>query len=90
LEIIPALAVGVFVHLHDIFTPRDYRAPWITENVFFWNEQYLLEALLSDNPSLRVIAALNHLKHEEYDALKKVCPHLGPDSEPGSFYIETL
>ena len=31
---------------------------------------------------------LNHLKHECYDYLKKVCPYLHNESEPGSFYIQ--
>ena len=45
LEIIPVLKPGVFVHIHDIFTPRDYKKSWIVDEVKFWNEQYLLEAL---------------------------------------------
>ncbi len=89
LEILPILKPGVFVHVHDIFTPRDYLESWVKEDVFFWNEQYLLEALLSKNPSYEVVAALNYLKHEEYDALKKVCPYLEGSREPGSFYIKT-
>ncbi len=29
LEILPALKRDVFVHVHDIFTPRDYPAVWV-------------------------------------------------------------
>lgn len=88
LEIVPKLKKGVFVHVHDIFTPHDYLETWIKNNVFFWNEQYLLEALLSKNSSYEIVAALNYLKHEEYDALKKVCPYLDDSREPGSFYFK--
>ena len=48
LEILPVLKSGVFVHIHDIFTPEDYPDDWVN-NASFWNEQYLLEAFLSFN-----------------------------------------
>jgi hypothetical protein len=88
LEIFPLLASGVYVHIHDIFTPKDYKHSWIVDDVRFWNEQYLLEALLSNTDRYDVIAALNHLMHHNYDDLKKVCPYLTPDREPGSFYMK--
>ena len=87
LEIIPSLCPGVFVHVHDIFSPRDYPEAWIKENIRLWNEQYLLEALLSNNDSYTTIAALNFLKHKHYDLLKFVCPYLNNEREPGSFYF---
>ena len=87
LEILPTLKKGVYIHVHDIFTPNDYLENWIKERVFFWNEQYLLEAVLSKNPSYEIIAALNYLKHNEFDALKKVCLYLNKNTEPGSFYF---
>jgi predicted O-methyltransferase YrrM len=89
LTIIPSLNNGVYVHVHDIFTPRDYLENWIKENVLFWNEQYVLEALLTGNKSLEIVAALNLLKHKHYNELHKVCPYLTPDREPGSFYFRT-
>lgn len=88
LEIIPSLKTGLFVHVHDIFTPNDYPENWIKENVLFWNEQYLLEATMSNNPSYEIIAALNYLKHEDYQSLKRVCPYLNKSREPGSFYFK--
>lgn len=87
LEIFPQLPAGVFIHVHDIFTPRDYPRTWIAEDVLFWNEQYLLEALLSGSRRYEVVAALNYLKHTHFEQLAGVCPHLTPDREPGSFYI---
>lgn len=88
LEIIPLLKSGVFVHVHDIFTPRDYLDEWIREDVLFWNEQYLLECLLSNKGRYEVIAALNFLKHTNFYELKKVCPYLKKEREPGSFYFK--
>jgi hypothetical protein len=89
LEIFPSLQSGVFVHIHDIFSPKDYLKPWLKDEVKFWNEQYLLEALLSNTNKYEVVAALNLLKHKHYSELKKVCPFLTKDREPGSFYFKT-
>lgn len=87
LSIIPNLQKGVFVHVHDIFTPYDYLDLWVRDQVRFWNEQYLLEALLTGSNKFEVIAALNFLKHKHYNKLREVCPYLSKDREPGSFYF---
>jgi hypothetical protein len=88
LDILPILAPGVLVHIHDIFTPRDYPKEWVTDSLLLWNEQYLMEAFLSENLSWRVIGAVNFLKHHHFEALVRACPNLTQSSEPGSFYIE--
>jgi predicted O-methyltransferase YrrM len=90
LELLPTLKKGVLVHIHDIFSPRDYLDQWIKENVWFWNEQYLLEAFLTSNREWEIVGAINHLYHNHYDALKKVCPYLTPYREPGSFYLRKI
>ena len=89
LEVLPVLSPGVLVHMHDIYTPRDYPDQCIIEDVRFWNEQYLLEAFLTLNPSFRVFGALNHLKHNYFAELCRVCPILAKEThrEPGSFWI---
>lgn len=63
LEILPILKPGVMVHIHDIFTPRDYLDHWLIDEVKLWNEQYLLEAFLSCNSQFEIIAALNFLSY---------------------------
>ena len=90
LEILPTLKPGVIVHIHDIFTPRDYPCDWVLERMRLWNEQYLLEAFLTHNGAWKIIAALNYLHHNHAEELKKVCPFLSPAREPGSFYIQRL
>ncbi|HPV43795.1 MAG TPA: class I SAM-dependent methyltransferase [Spirochaetota bacterium] len=87
LEILPQLNKGVIVHIHDIFTPKDYPEEWVFGDIRLWNEQYMLEAFLTTNQSWKVIAALNLLRHDYYDKLKRKCPKLTPKREPGSFYI---
>ena len=57
LEILPRLAPGVWVHVHDIFFPHDYPAEWLIERRLALNEQYLLEAFLSFNEHFKVTLA---------------------------------
>jgi len=57
LEIVPRLAPGVWVHVHDIFFPQDYPAEWLLERRMALNEQYLLEAFLSFNKQFQVTLA---------------------------------
>ena len=88
LELIPSLKAGVIVHIHDIFSPKDYLNEWVVNEVHFWNEQYLLEAFLSCNRDWKIIGALNYLHHNHYQHLQTVCPFLTPEREPASFYIQ--
>jgi hypothetical protein len=88
LELLPSLNRGVIVHVHDIFSPRNYPREWLEGNVRFWNEQYLLEAFLSDNDNWKILGALNYLRHNHYAALKSVAPYLTPEREPGSLYLQ--
>jgi hypothetical protein len=93
LEILPTLAPGVLIHIHDILTPRDYPAEWVFERVLLWNEQYLLEAFLSFNTAFEVIGALNHLHHTHPEMLHAKCPVLARQAswhEPGSFWIRKV
>lgn len=90
LELLPTLNKNVIVHLHDIFTPRNYLKEWLEVDVKFWNEQYLLEAFLTHNASWKIIGALNYLHHHHYEQLKLVAPFLTPEREPGSFYIQKI
>ncbi len=90
LELLPSLNKGVIVHVHDIFSPRNYPKLWLQDEVRFWNEQYLLEAFLSHNSSWKIIGALNYLHHGYYDKLKSAAPFLTQEREPGSFYIQKI
>jgi len=92
LELLPSLNSGVIIHIHDIFTPKDYLNEWITASCF-WNEQYLLEAFLTNNNDFRIIGATNYLMHNYYNEFSAKCPVLkqqkekGINREPGSFWI---
>ena len=89
LRLLPLLPVGVLVHIHDIFTPRDYQDSFMKNDRRFWTEQYMLEAFLSFNSSYEVVLALNDLhKRQEpklYDAFPILRSRL--DVNPASFGI---
>ena len=86
-EILPKLTAGIIIHIHDIFTPKDYPEKWIIKENKFWNEQYLVEALIANSERYEIYLALNYLKNNSYNKLKEVCPYLKESSDPGSFYL---
>lgn len=90
LEILPLLQKGVLIHIHDIFSPRDYPKKWITEEYRFWNEQYLLEAFLYFNNSFQVMFSVNHLCHDFFEVASRTLIHMRAGAEPGSFWIEKM
>lgn len=88
LEILPELNSGVLVHIHDIFSPKDYLEEWVNSHLM-WNEQYLLEAFLTFNSKFRIIGSLNYLAHNYYEKLSAKCPVFSnqQNREPGAFWI---
>lgn len=68
LEVLPRLAPGVLVHLHDIFIPFEYPRVWLEDFGLYWAEQYLVQAFLAMNPGYEVLwssAALARLRRSE-------------------------
>jgi predicted O-methyltransferase YrrM len=88
-HLIPQVAPGVIVHVHDVFTPRDYPATWVIDDRRLWNEQYLMEAFLAFNPSFEVLLAVNWLANDRRDWLTEACPVLmkKPGAQPGAFWM---
>jgi hypothetical protein len=48
-EILPRLAAGVFVHVHDVLWPFDYPESWILRENRSYNEAYAVRAFLTGN-----------------------------------------
>jgi hypothetical protein len=92
LNVIPNLNPGVYIHVHDIFTPYDYCYEWLVNQRRFWNEQYLLEAYLIENKNVEVIASLNYLSHDYTELLASVFPHyrLRKGRDLGSFWLRKI
>lgn len=91
-QIIPRLAAGVYVHVHDIFTPRDYPEKWLRTQRRLWNEQYLLEVLLTNKSRYRTVLSMNWMNHRYPDVARAAFPILRehPKAEPGAFWFEVL
>lgn len=83
---------GVYIHVHDIFTPRDYPRKWIIEDRKLWHEQYILEAFLSFNSEFEIVCALNWLFENHPELLTKACPVLSNriPNKPGSFWFKRI
>lgn len=92
-EIIPRLKSGVYIHIHDISLPKPYPSVYYDAHLY-WNEQYMLQALMTNNEKLEVVWAGTYLFHKyadkmkeifspEYDLMRKVYPL----AEPSSFWL---
>lgn len=87
-EILPRLADGVIVHVHDIFLPFDYPRDWVIEGRRSWNEQYLLRALLMDSRRWHVLFGVAHATHAFPDRFAAIASTLAlPHSGGSSFWI---
>ncbi len=54
-EILPCLASGVIVHIHDMFWPFEYPRSWAIDENRSWNELYAVRALLMNNDHWKII-----------------------------------
>lgn len=52
-DVLPALAPGVLIHIHDVAGNLEYPREWFDEGRA-WNEQYLLRAFLMHNAAYRI------------------------------------
>ena len=92
LEILPRLAPGVLVHVHDISLPKPYPRVYFEQGLY-WNEQYLLQAFLAFNSRFEVVWPGNYMilnypdrvcaAFPEYHAMRREYPQ----SEPSSFWM---
>ena len=52
-DVLPMLAPGVLIHIHDVAGNLEYPREWLDEGRA-WNEQYLLRAFLMHNAAYRI------------------------------------
>ena len=91
LSIIPSLQKGVIVHCHDIYLPRDYPLKYILEYKYFWNEQYLFQAMIANSAKYKPLLALKFLSCHYTQYFKKCCPIFTRENEkegPASFWFQ--
>lgn len=87
LRILPRLKPGVFIHFHDIYLPYDMPKSWIKGKLFFWNEEYLIQALLQGGNNYRTIMPIHYLSTAVQQELGKVVGCNLPEYDGGSYWI---
>ena len=87
LKVLPRLAGGVHVHLHDIFIPKEYLEDWIRDRCIFWNEQYLLHAFLACNSEWDITLPVYRMFHLYPDRLEAALPTPTSIVGGGSFWM---
>ena len=55
LHTLPALRPGVVIQIHDIFLPYEYPQEWLVDFDWPWNEQYLVQAMLTSGDAFEVL-----------------------------------
>jgi predicted O-methyltransferase YrrM len=91
LEVLPAMAPGTVIHVHDI--PFPYHGPhpaayWIYESVWpmWWNESMLLHALLCGSNQFAVTLSAPLIRHHDEAFLRRmVTGYRGIEEEPNTF-----
>lgn len=73
-EILPLLKSGVIIHFHDIFYPFELPEKWVLERKWFWNENYILRAYLTDNDRYEIINFNTYLHQQHTEWFKENMP----------------
>lgn len=86
LRVLPILAPGVWVHVHDIFTPYDYPSEWVLSAPRSGNnEQYALECMLSGGKIWQVELPVHYLWRDRRSQLDRLCA--GTLIRPAAFWM---
>jgi hypothetical protein len=88
LEVVPQLASGVRVHVHDIAYPFEYPREWVYEGRA-WTEAYMLRALLIGSATLRIAWWNGAMAHHRYAETVAAMPDWGKNTG-GSIYLEVV
>jgi predicted O-methyltransferase YrrM len=78
LELVPALAPGVTIQIHDIFLPYSNSPGILRNDLWDWQETTLVAALMSGNPRLKVLCCLSALHDEAPERLAEILPDYEP------------
>ena len=90
IHVLPSLKPGVYVHIHDIYTPFDYPVDWSVgpgTQRGASNEQYAMECLLSGGGDWETVLPVHQLWREQRQLL---APMGGTDDRPTAYWIRKL
>jgi hypothetical protein len=85
LHVLPSLAAGVVVHVHDVFWPFGYPAKWQRERRD-WNEAYFLHAFLVGNVDWEILLFSSWLWASHPDLV----PERLSAGQPGSVWLRKV
>jgi hypothetical protein len=72
LRLLPKLKRDVVVQVHDIHLPFAFPKEWTLRRQTYWTEQYLLLALMQDNPRVRILCPIAHLEWKDRTLLERL------------------
>ena len=73
LDVLPALAPGVIVHIHDIFWPFEMPRHWVEEGRQ-WGECYLVRAFLTGNRDWEIVLFNDYIGRYHVPFFQRVLP----------------
>jgi hypothetical protein len=76
-KILPRLASGVFIHLHDIYYPFEYPQSWVLDMKLSWNELYYFKAFMTNNRDYEIIFFNNFMCGAHEDLMIDASPLYG-------------
>ncbi len=86
-EIMPRLAGGVAVHIHDMFWPFEYPRNWILDDNRSWNELYAVRAFLTENERWRILFFNDYFAKFEAQRIEQSVPRWAA-APGGSLWLE--
>ncbi|HEY9217013.1 MAG TPA: class I SAM-dependent methyltransferase [Phenylobacterium sp.] len=88
-RVLPALAPGVLIHLHDIFWPFEYPRHWVVGANQSWNELYALHAFLMSNADYQVLMFNDYFAQLERPLIEATLPRF-LTNPGGSIWLRKL
>jgi hypothetical protein len=85
-DVLPRLAPGVNIHVHDIFLPNDYPRHWVIDENRSWNEQYLLRALLMYSNGFKVVFGCSYAPYAFSDLVERALPGCNASATAGASF----
>jgi predicted O-methyltransferase YrrM len=87
-DILPRLAPGTIVHIHDVFPSLEYPVEWLRQGRA-WNEQYVLRAFLQFNSRFRIRLFGSYMVERYADWFRDRMP-LCLKNPGGAFWMERV
>lgn len=87
LQLLPNLAVGTWVHFHDIFLPHAILPPtWLSKDSLIWTENIALACFLRQNPHWEIVHPGYWLAEHHMDLMKQAFFKLKTTNQAGSAF----